>query len=217
MIVDHIAKILGVKDFSDYSQVTPAMNKLQHLAREFDEVHLLLLAHNKKTTQEDVFDQLLGSTAMRGATDANFMIYQENGKRVFDSEIRVGRAIERMALHAELVEVGGANVVSGFSLGLSMAEIAATETQTKTSTRERRDRLAVIAHLEAIDGQSAPKMAIYSGVGGKTTNIQQALDSLEREGIVRVVTEGKSQMVSLTTDTAVLKLARMSGGAPMLQ
>lgn len=116
VIVDTLAKLLRVKDLNDYMPVLNEVERLGNLARQFPYLHIQGLAHCKKAQTDDPFDSLLGSTALRGETDTNIAIYQQDGQKVIATETRIGKNTSPTSLRADVVESEGADVVKGFVL-----------------------------------------------------------------------------------------------------
>lgn len=183
VVVDTLPKFLRVRDLSEYMEVMTAIEQLRNLARSFPYLHISAITHAKKVQTDDPFDQLLGSTALRGEPDTTICIYRERGHRVIISETRIGRALPATILDAELVEVAGADVVKSFTLGASMEEWASEQAakvdKKKAVTYEDR----VIAALEAADNGSLSRKELLD-VNGKTERIVEAIDNLLDKGVL---------------------------------
>jgi AAA domain len=200
VIVDHLAKLLRLKDLSEYMPVQAGCQRLRDVARKFPHVHIMALAHCKKVQTDDPFDQILGSTAMRGEPDTNLVIFgqnrEQNRERFIISETRVGRAIQATQLLAELVTLAGANVISNLTLGMSLHEWEAEKGE-KVQTRNGADfEHRIISFLQGCDGKAALQQSILRDVTGKTERKIDAINNLTTAGIL--ISEGSPRKLTLT-------------------
>lgn len=177
VIIDTLAKLLRVNDLNEYMPTLRAVEQLRNLARHFPLLHIQALAHCKKVATDDVFDSMLGSTALRGETDSNLALYQDSGHRVIVTETRTGRDIPATVLNAELVESAGAHIVRNFSLGPTIekwkSEKSVKTEKRKAASHEER----IINYLSGTPNQSATQKAVLDNVIGNT---QQVLDAIHR-------------------------------------
>jgi hypothetical protein len=214
VVVDHLAKLLRVKDLSEYVPVQEGCQRLRDIAREFPHVHIQALAHCKKVQTDDPFDQILGSTALRGEPDTNMIIYQQDGQRVITSETRVGRALPATILLAETVTSAGADVVSNFSLGVSLEEWQ-SDRQVRADKEygvNYKDR--VIGYLERCDGRRALQKDVLQSVTGKTERVTEAIRQLTDDGVIRA--DGSPRTLTLADGDAfrLYLLSRPQGAVP---
>jgi hypothetical protein len=197
------AKLLRLKDLNDYMPVQQGFQRLRDIAREFSRVHVQALVHSKKVETSDPFDQILGSTALRGEPDTNIVIFQQNGERFIMSETRVGRALPATQLTAELVTSAGADVVNNSYLGPPLSEWQ-SEKQDKAAKRETATyEHRVVEYLQTCNGMQALQQDVLKNVTGKTGRVLGAISKLTGEGAV--IAEGTPRTITLQ-DGATLEL-----------
>jgi hypothetical protein len=203
IIVDHLAKLLRVKDFSEYVPVQEGCQRLRNIARQYPHVHIMALAHCKKVQTYDPFDQILGSSALRAEADTNLIIFQQDGQRVITTETRVGRALPATLLMAETVTSAGAEVVSGFSLGEPFEEWQSERQERVEQGQGANYRDRVITYLQACDSRTALQQDVLNNVTGKTERVVGAIRELTAEGVITA--QGIPKTIGLL-DGAALKL-----------
>jgi AAA domain len=185
VVIDHLAKFLRVRDLSEYMPVQMGFQRLRNVARQFPHLHIQALAHSKKVQTDDPFDQILGSTALRGEPDTNMILFERNGERFMTTETRVGRAIQATQLHAELITSAGADVVSDFSLGVLLDDWQA-EKHDKAERRQAEDYQGrIIAYLQSCDGETALQQQVINNVTGNTKRITDAIKLLTDTGMLK--------------------------------
>jgi hypothetical protein len=133
---------------------------------------------------DDPFDQLLGSTALRGEPDTTICLYRDRIHRVIVSETRIGRSFPPTILKAELTDVAGAHVVSGFSLGGSIEEWAAEQSEKAEKKKAMTYESRIAAALEAAENGSLSRANLIEAVEGRTERIVEAIDKLVEDGAV---------------------------------
>jgi hypothetical protein len=186
VIIDTLAKFIRVEDLNDYMPVLRATEHIQNLARRYPHVHIQGLAHCKKVTTSDPFDSLLGSTALRGATDTNFALYEENRQRVIATETRIGRSIPPTILQAVKVTNAGADVVKDFSLDKSLEEWKSQQAE-KTETKQKVSHEArIIEYLQSIESGTPSQQAVLEEVEGKRIYKIAAIEALKVAQVVTV-------------------------------
>jgi hypothetical protein len=195
VIVDHLAKFLRVKDLSDYIPVQEGCQRLRDVAREFPNVHIQALAHCKKVQTDDPFDQILGSTALRGEPDTNLIIFRQDGERFITSETRVGRALQATQLKAELVTSAGADVVREFSLGVPLEQWQSERRHKAEKKQGTNYKDGIIKYLETCPGTAALQQDVLHNVSGKTERITDAIRELTAERILSA--EGSPKILTL--------------------
>lgn len=201
VVIDHLAKFLRVKDLSEYMPVQMGFQRLHNVAREFPHLHIQALAHSKKVQTDDPFDQILGSTALRGEPDTNMVIFKQNGVRFITTETRVGRAIPATQLRAELVTSAGADVVSDFSLGVLLDDWQA-ERHDKAEKRQAEDyQDRIIGYLQTREGNTALQQQVIDSVTGQTKRITDAIKVLVGDGIMKA--EGTPRTLTLADGDAL--------------
>ena len=176
VIVDTLAKLLRVNDVNDYAKVMPQIEKIHDLARRFPYVHVQGLAHCKKAQTADVFDGLLGSTALRGEPDTTIAIYEDNRQRVVATETRVGRSLPPTLIKAEITDIAGANVVSNFRLDVTFADWQQMQSDKVDLKREATHEERIIAHLQGQQDLS-DTLSQHTGQGGRAKQPSTSMQS----------------------------------------
>jgi hypothetical protein len=210
VVVDTLAKLLRVKDLSDYMPVLGAVEGLHDLARHFPQLNIQGLVHCKKVQSDNVFDGILGSTALRGETDTNIAIFQCSGERVITTETRIGRNIPPTILLAELVEFAGANVVKSFSLGGRFDELTAKKSAKREVKRTESYEERVIDYLEGCNDHTAPQETLLRRVGGNRQNVLDAVkDMVDGGALIRLgVPHSSANPLTLTLNVEALQMHR---------
>lgn len=218
VIIDTFPRFQRAKDANDYSQSMDTTEPLSRLAERFPEVHIIGLVHAKKIVTTDRFDTMLGSTALRGSTSTNIVVFIEGGRRFIEAETRIGRAIPATELTAEVVQSEGADVVRCFGLGTPFDEL-----EEKTKKRaERRDRVdyeqRIIDFLESSAEESAKYQDVLDNVSGKQAEKVKAFKRLLQLGAVTVTGQKQNAADPLIVhwDAASLKgyeFKRQFGGS----
>ena len=126
VVLDTLAKVLRAKDSGNYDEMLILCEMLHTLARETG-VHIQALTHCKKVQPEDPFDGFLGSVEVRAETDTNIVLYDSRGKRLLQSETRMGTPWEPTEICAEMATIGKSQMVKRFYFGDTLAK--ATEKQ----------------------------------------------------------------------------------------
>jgi hypothetical protein len=195
IIVDTLAKLLRVDDQNDYSKVLNKVSKISALARRHPHLHVQGLAHCKKVKTDDLFDSMLGSTALRGETDTNIVLYKDASKRVIATETRMGRSLKPTLLDASTVVKGETEVVSAYSLGVPFdvwQKLGADKVERQDKlTREQR----IIDYLQGQSNKSAKQEDLLKAVGGKRELALKAIKDLIPTKVITV--EGKPLTVRL--------------------
>jgi hypothetical protein len=203
VVIDTLAKFLRVRDLNDYVQVMEAVEQLHNMARKFPHLHIQGLAHTKKLKTDDVFDGLLGSTALRGEPDASLALYSEQGQRVIASEVRIGRNIAPTILHATVVEHAGSDLVAEFSLDRSFDDWKEEQSSNSEKRRIQSYEQRIITFLSARDNESATQKLVTQEVHGRKERILQAITNLTQAGVLKVTGKKNSPV-----DPIVLALER---------
>lgn len=210
VIADTLAKTIRVKDFDDYAQTLTAVEQIHNLARQFPHLHIQALAHMKKVKTDDPFDGILGSTALRGEPDTSIALYQESGHRIIDTEVRVGHRIPPTILHADIVSSAGADIVTNFHLGRSLAEVQAERTSKIAHKKDISFEERIIDFLRQSNGVTAQQERILDEVVGKREQLFDAISRLAERGVI--VPEGvKGSKTNPTSWRLVSESLRMNG------
>lgn len=186
VIVDTLPKLLRLSDLDDYAPTMAAVEKLRELARKFPHLHIQAIAHLKKVRMDDVFDSLLGSTALRGEPDTSIAIYGEGSQRIIATETRIGRNIPPTLLTAKLVESAGAHVVKEFSLDVPFADWQAEQKDKGERKRKLSHEERIIAFLTQFDDGTTTQQAVLDEVEGKTSHLLAAIHRLIEKRVVSV-------------------------------
>lgn len=193
IVIDTLAKFIRVRDLNDYMPVMTAVEQLHNLARRFPHVHILAVTHCKKVKSEDVFDGLLGSTALRGEPDTSIAIFGEGSQRVIATETRIGRNIPNTLLKAQLVESAGAHVVKEFSLDVPFDDWKA-EQAGKTERKRRLSHEERIVDYLTEHGDFAPQEVLLEGVEGKRKLLLEAIQRLKTAGVIEITGKSHSKV-----------------------
>ena len=208
VIVDPLPKAIRVADLSDYMPVLTAVEQLRIVARDFPHTHILALVHQKKASTTDPFDAILGSTALRGESDTNLIIYEAEGRKVIASETRMGRAIPPTVLESTVIELGGANVPSEFHLGAALVDVQATDAEQISARQTGRYASDILDYLADCEDRSALQNDVLTSVTGKRASVLAAIKNLIDEGVLAVIEE-KPRRLAIQLEAGLLKLYRM--------
>jgi hypothetical protein len=188
VILDTLAKVIRAKQTGDYDEMLQLCEALHDIARETG-VHVQALGHCKKVLMEDPFDNFMGSAEVRNSTDTNVIIFDRMGKRLIQSETRMGIPWEATELHAEVVTVGDPPDQS-----VMVRRFYLTDTLEKTE-KERKaaeERLAkesnhsrLVRYLRERGGQ-AKYIDYINDVSGRTETKNQTVSELVTAKIVRL-------------------------------
>jgi hypothetical protein len=185
VVIDTFAKFGRVRDMNEYTPWLKVFDGLKQLRTDFPQVSILCVLHAKKTTGDDFFDSMLGSSALRGEFDSNLAIYAESGKRLITAECRMGRPLAPTILDAVVVTSEGCDVVKDFSLGddfskWSSDQKSRAETKRKASMEER-----IIAYLSAQPDERAEYKFVLENVEGKAAKKIEAAANLIKDGVLK--------------------------------
>lgn len=213
VVIDTLSKFLRVSDLNDYGEVQLAIKKLRDIARNHPHIHILALTHCKKIQTDNVFDSLLGSTAIRGETDTTIALYEEGKQRIITAEVRRGRKIPPTIIRAEITasEIDGAELVSNFTLDYPLdalrAEQAVTAEKIKILSYDER----VISFLQS-QGGTASRRSVQEEVEGRRVSITAAVERLLHDGVVAVsgIKNSRTNPQLLTLDQSALQMYRFT-------
>jgi hypothetical protein len=85
---------------------------------------------------------------------------------------------------ADTVMSAGADVVSGFSLGVPFDEWQSDRRQSVEKGQRANYTDRVIEYLQTRDGNTAPQQDVLKNVTGKTASVMEAIRELTVEGVV---------------------------------
>jgi hypothetical protein len=190
VVLDTLAKVLRARDSGDYDEMLTLCEMLHTLARETG-VHIQALTHCKKVQPEDPFDGFLGSVEVRAEPDTNIVLYDSRGKRLLQSETRMGTAWEPTEICAEMATIGKSQMVKRFYFGDTLAksveeQSVAHEENTKTTMKSR-----IIAALKEHSGEWKMSECLDSIVGAKAMKYE-CRDELIKDKVIRMAGVAKS-------------------------
>lgn len=185
VVLDTLAKVLRAKDSGNYDEMLTLCEMLHTLARETG-VHIQALTHCKKVQPDDAFDGFLGSVEVRAETDTNIVLYDSRGKRLLQSETRMGTAWEPTEIHAELATIGNSQMVKRFYFGDTLAK----STEDMSAAQEQNTRLTIksriVASLKEHGGETRMGECLDSIAGRKQLKYDMR-DELIEAGVVAMV------------------------------
>lgn len=97
VVVDPLFDAVAIEDANAYAAVNRALKELLHVARD-ESAHIMVLHHTNKSSEAHGARAILGSHALRGATDTNLLLTVRGVKRFLETENRYGLAIQRSRL-----------------------------------------------------------------------------------------------------------------------
>jgi archaellum biogenesis ATPase FlaH len=166
VIVDPIFKFVGVRDCSDYVQVSDGLEKLMEVARN-SEITILAVHHLKKKESDDSTDGALGSTAIVGAVDTFLALKRQTGGdvRTLSSEQRYGTSLQPTQLQWN-------EGTRELTMGLGCAEVQ------ELASQRTRDRILVgmVGYVENHPGSTQEEL--LRTVTGNATTKKSTMRSL---------------------------------------
>jgi hypothetical protein len=202
-VIDTLAKFVRVKDINDYNAWLEVFAELRRLGSEFPQTSILCLLHAKKAQQEDVFDAMLGSSALRGEFDTNAAIYRDGDDRVFATEARMGRAVVPTILKADVVEQNETQIARSFSLGRPVSEVRSEQRQRAEKKRKQSLEERVIEFLSHCQDESALYGEVIHEVEGNRQKVIGTVKELIEGGVLV-----PSGTIGSPTDPYTVRLAR---------
>src|ERR1700737_2843789 len=151
VVLDTLAKVVRARDVNDYNEMLVLCEKLHLLARHFSKLHVQVLTHCKKIATDDPFDGFLGSMEIRAETDTNIVIFDKAGRRVIQSETRMGTSWEATILTAEMGDFDGTAMVKKFSLGSAVTEGRVGDVLEKTTESDWPLGLIVMVTISGVE------------------------------------------------------------------
>ena len=172
-IVDPLAQFVRVKDGSDYSEVTRALEPLIEIARTSG-VHIALVHHARKDTSGGPGDDALGSVGFMGGVDCGIILRRDwSGQRTIHSVNRYGTDLEESIV--TLNEETGWVTVAG----------------TKAASDAAAVQHEVLDFIQQQEKLPVPLDAIRKAVKRGNRKIGAALSVLVRDELLRVEGTGK--------------------------
>ncbi len=152
VVLDTLAKVLRATDSGNYDEMLSLCEKLHTLARETG-VHIQALTHCKKVQPDDPFDGFLGSVEVRAETDTNIVLYDSRGKRLLQSETRMGTPWEATEICAEMATIGKSQMVKRFYFGETLAKSVEVQSTAHEDNIKTTMKFRIITALKAHGGE----------------------------------------------------------------
>jgi hypothetical protein len=163
VVIDPIARLLRVRDWNNYGEVTRALEPVLTLAR-LSGCHILCVHHAGKLDRAGG-DAILGSTALFGGVDTALMMRRKEAGRTLETIQRYGEDIPE--------------TVIGFDA--ETGTVSAPGTVDDVEIAKAKDRI-----VETIGQGSLTRAEIREAVEGKTKYVEAALRQLlQQEQLVR--------------------------------
>ena len=207
VVIDHLALWLRLKDITDYMAVLRGCSALRAIAKDYPNVHILAVAHSKKTATSDPFDGFLGSTALRGVADTNLALFEEMGQHIIAVETRMGVPFPPSILKSDIVVQQRTTHVRDMHLGESFEAWKSGQSDSKKQRDATNYVDRVLTYLEGCEGQTSPQKDLLANVQGKQERLLAAIKQLESECLV--MAEGSPKVLTVNVDAETLRLYRM--------
>jgi len=172
VVIDPLFDALAIDDANGYGIVNNAMKELLYIARG-NNCHILTVHH---TNKRDIHGGLaiLGSQALRGATDCNMMLLRRNdGTRLIESEQRLGDPFD-------LTSISFDEKTRMLNLGRPIRE-------------DRLEKLEQLL-LDYLGDKKLSTTQWRDGVKGRSGEKTLIIQQLEEKGIVKSIEEGRYTM-----------------------
>lgn len=169
-VIDPLFDALTIDETNAYGPVNRAMKSLLFVARK-SRCHILTVHHTNKSDARGGLS-ILGSQALRGATDTNmFLLRRGDGTRLFETEQRFGTPFDLCTLSytPETMRVGLGRTVKALRV-------------------ERLEEQL----LKVLGDKRLTKTQWRASVKGRNTEIQEVIDKLASQGAIVGVQEGRS-------------------------
>jgi AAA domain-containing protein len=184
IILDTLAKVIRAKDSGSYDEMLVLCEQLHLLARETG-VHIQALTHCKKVQPDDPFDGFLGSVEVRGEPDTNIVLFDSRGKRLLQSETRIGTAWEATEICAEMATIGKAQMVKRFYFGDTLAKSVHEQSVAHDANIKTTVKFRIVSALKAHGGGWEMSECLDSIVGAKAMKYD-CRDELIRDKTIRM-------------------------------
>jgi hypothetical protein len=184
VVLDTLAKVLRAKDSGDYDEMLTLCEKLHDLARKSG-IHIQALTHCKKVQPEDPFDGFLGSVEVRAETDTNIVLYDSRGKRLLQSETRMGTPWEPTEICAEMATIGKSQMVRRFYFGDTLAKSVEEQSAAHEDNIRTTMKFRITAALKEHGGEWEMSPCLDSILGAKAMKYE-CRDELIKDKIVKM-------------------------------
>ena len=184
VVLDTLAKVLRAKDSGNYDEMLQLCEHLHLLSRQTG-VHIQGLSHCKKVQPEDPFDGFLGSVELRAEPDTNVVLFDSRGKRILQSETRIGIPWEATEIKAELATIGKSQMVSRFYFGDTIAKTVEVQTEAHEQNAKMLMKGRIIESLKAHAGEMLMAECLKN-ISGATALKYEMRDELIKDGVIRM-------------------------------
>jgi hypothetical protein len=191
VVLDTLAKVLRAKDSGDYDEMINLCEMLHTLARETG-VHIQALTHCKKVQPEDPFDGFLGSVEVRAEPDTNIILYDSRGKRLLQSETRMGTPWEPTEICAEMATIGKSQMVKRFYFGDTLAKTTEEQSAAQDDNIRSTMKSRILVALKAHNGEWEMSACLDSIVGAKAMKYD-CRDELIKDEVIRMTGVARSK------------------------
>jgi len=185
VVLDTLAKVIRAKDSGNYDEMLFLCEQLHRLARETG-VHVQCLTHCKKVQPDDPFDGFLGSVEVRAETDTNIVLYDSLGKRILQSETRMGTPWDPTEICAEMATIGKSQMVKRFYFGDTLAKRVEEQSAAYEDNIKATVKFRIIAALKGNGGEWEMSKCLDSIIGAKAMKYD-CRDELIRDKAMKMV------------------------------
>jgi AAA domain len=190
VVLDTLAKVLRARDSGDYDEMLTLCEMLHTLARQTG-VHIQALTHCKKVQPEDPFDGFLGSVEVRAEPDTNIVLYDSRGRRLLQSETRMGTPWEPTEICAEMATIDKSQMVKRFYFGDTLAKSVEEQSVAQADNIKMTMKSRILAALKEHGGEWKMSDCLDSIVGRKTMKYE-CRDELIKDRAIRMAGVAKS-------------------------
>lgn len=175
-VVDPLFDMLSLADTNDYALANRAMKAVLAIGRQTG-CHILALHHNSKHGEQGSARSILGSAALRGATDANLTMRKGNNDvRYFATEVRYG---EDIVEHEVLYDKRTGEVTLGRS----------TQSLTEDALRGE--------VLRRLQNRAQSASELRDGVKKNKGLVGKLLKEMSDEGVLKVIKNGRNVLYAI--------------------
>ena len=171
LIVDHLHRLLEVKDSDNYVENMRELTKIRDLCTEYS-VHTCVIHHAKKLNTDDPFDSILGSTAIFAGVETALVVArlpEDQNVRTIVSRSRFGRDFDNTVLQFD--------PATGLSsLGPQVTELKRDSVARRQTDKEERIEQKILRHVELNPGVTEEE--IREAVSIKTEELSKTLRKL---------------------------------------
>jgi hypothetical protein len=192
VVLDTLAKVLRAKDSGNYDEMLTLCETLHTLARQTG-AHIQALTHCKKVQPDDPFDGFLGSVEVRAETDTNIVLYDSRGKRLLQSETRMGTPWEPTEICAEMATIGKSQMVKRFYFGDTLAKTTHEQSAAQEANIRSTMKSRIIAALKEHGGEWEMSACLDSIVGAKAMKYECREELIKNDKAIRMTGVARSK------------------------